>query len=279
MLDTLNQGNVDQMKVLLELGQEISAALTSLSEEQKKETMELARGFLECSRQDIQTTRLLYERQVFPLSVYHLQQAIEKATKAYALAFFAISKEDLISIGHKSPMAFIRMLKKSWVNKFIVVLKMFYPDAKTNVSEAEKIINLKKTQKELAKLPESVIQNFLDLDEKIRDALTSDKTQNQINSQIEILLRSLKGLLPGVNTEEIMKSFRTNFSFDIACSFGGLYILSVVTYPHWEFTRYPDKEIKPSDYSSDLGIVQCVDGILAQVENTIQVLEKALVQV
>lgn len=279
MLDTLNQGNVDQMKVLLELGQEISAALTSLSEEQKKETMELARGFLECSRQDIQATRLLYERQVFPLSVYHLQQAIEKATKAYALAFFAISKEDLIKIGHKSPMAFIRMLKKSWVNKFIVVLKMFYPDAKTNVSEAEKIINLKKTQKELVKLPESVIQNFLDLNEKIRDALTSDKTQNQINSQIEILLRSLKGLLPGVNTEEIMKSLRTNFSFDIACSFGGLYILSVVTYPHWEFTRYPDKEIKPSDYSLDLGVVQCVDGILTQAENAIQALEEALVQV
>lgn len=275
MLDTLNQGNVDQMKVLLELGQEISVALTGLSEEQKKEAKELARGFLECSRQDIETTRLLYERQVFPLSVYHLQQAIEKAAKAYALVFFAISKEDLIKIGHKSPIAFIRMLKKSWVNKFIVVLKLFYPDAKTNVSEAENIINLKKTQKELAKLPESGIQKFLDLDEKIREALTSDETQNLINSQIGILLSSLKGLLPGVNTEEIMKSFRTNFSLDIACSFGGLYILSVVTYPHWEFTRYPDKEMKPSDYSSDLGIVQCVGRILTKVENAIKVLEKA----
>lgn len=275
MLGTLNQGNVDQMKVLLELGQEISVALTGLNEEQKKEAKELARGFLECSRQDIETTRLLYERQVFPLSVYHLQQAIEKAAKAYALVFFAISKEDLIKIGHKSPIAFIRMLKKSWVNKFIVVLKLFYPDAKTNVSEAENIINLKKTQKELAKLPESGIQKFLDLDEKIREALTSDETQNLINSQIGILLSSLKGLLPGVNTEEIMKSFRTNFSFDIACSFGGLYILSVVTYPHWEFTRYPDKEMKPSDYSSDLGIVQCVGRILTKVENAIKVLEKA----
>ncbi len=276
MLDTLNQGNVDQMKVLLELGQEMSAALASLSEDQKKEAMELARGFLECSRQDIQATRLLYGRQLFPLSVYHLQQAVEKATKAYALAFFAISKEDLIKIGHKSPMAFIRMLDKSWGNKFIVVLKMFYPDAKTNVSEARKIINLKKTQKELAKLPESVIQNFLDLNEKIRNALMSDKTQNQMNSQIEILLRLLKGRLPGVNTEEIMKSFRTDFSFDMVCSFGGLYVLSMVTYPHWEFTRYPDKEIKPSDYSSDLGVVQCMDGILTQVENAIQVLEKSL---
>jgi len=279
MLDTLNQGDVDQMKALLELGQEISAALTSPSEKQKSDSMELARGFLECSKQDIQATRLLYERRIFPLSVYHLQQAIEKATKAYALAFFVISKEDLTEIGHKSPMAFIKMLKKRWVGKFIVVLKMLYPDAKTNVSEAEKVMKLKKTQKELAKLPESVIQNFLDLNEKIRVALTSDKTQNQINSQIEILLHSLEGLLPDMNTKEIMKSLRTNFSFDIACFFGGLFILSVVTYPHWEFTRYPDKEIKPSDYSSGLGVVQCVDGILTQVENAIQALEKDFVQV
>jgi len=181
-------------------------------------------------------------------------------------------------------MAFMKMLKKSWVSKFIVVSEMLYPDAKTDVSKAgiskaAKTINLKKTQKELAKLPGSVIRDLVDLNEKIRGALTSDKTQNQINSQIEILLRSMEVLLPGVNAEETMKPLRTDFDFDTVCFFGGLYVLSLVTYPHWEFTRYPDKEIKPSDYSSDLGIVQCVDIILAQVENAIQALDRALVQV
>jgi len=229
---------------------------------------------LECSRQDIQATRLLHERQIFPLSVYHLQQAVEKATKAYALSFNAINKEDLVRISHKSPITFIKMLEKKWVDNFIVLIRIFHSDAETNISEAKSIINLRKTQKELANLTEPGIQKYLDLDDKIRDALTNSSTRSLIDSQVGNIVYSLKDLLPAENIEKSLMSFKTTFNFDIVCSFGSLYILSVVTYPHWEFTRYPDKEMMPCDYSSDLGIVQCVDKILIRVENALEILNK-----
>jgi len=72
-LETAHLGDVNQMKVLVELGQEIIGDLANLSEEQKRENVELARGYLECSKQDTEATRLLYEGRVFPLSIYHLQ--------------------------------------------------------------------------------------------------------------------------------------------------------------------------------------------------------------
>jgi hypothetical protein len=277
-LGAFSQGDAGQIKMMLELGQEITQALTGTSQKQRTESTDLARDLLECSKKDIQAAQLLYEGQVLPLSIYHLQQAVEKATKAYALAFCVITKDELTTINHRSPMAYIRMLRKSWVRKFIVALKMLYPDVNTNVREAKKVLVSNNTEQELAKLPESVIRTLLDLNEKIRVILTSDETRNQIYTQIEIALNSLESLLPDANTEETIGFLRTNFRFDLACFFGSLFILSVVTYPHWMFTRYPDKQLKPSDYSSDLGVVRCMGGILAQVQHAIHALEEELSQ-
>lgn len=35
-----------------------------------------------------------------------------------------------------------------------------------------------------------------------------------------------------------------------------LFQLSIITSPHWKYTRYPDGKIKPSDYNENLGIVR-----------------------
>ena len=35
-----------------------------------------------------------------------------------------------------------------------------------------------------------------------------------------------------------------------------LYVLSVITFPHESFTRYPGPEMSPSDYTKQLGIVK-----------------------
>ncbi|MFA5312236.1 MAG: hypothetical protein WC375_02820 [Methanomassiliicoccales archaeon] len=44
-------------------------------------------GYLECAKNDRKACELLYGNKQFPLAVYHLQQYIEKLSKAFALEF------------------------------------------------------------------------------------------------------------------------------------------------------------------------------------------------
>lgn len=250
-----------------ELWQEFQKMLQNQNTEKQKENRNLAIEFLKCAKDDIKATKLLYENKVFPLSVYHLQQAVEKITKAYALVLSIISKEELMEIKHKSPLVFIKLLEKSWAIKYINLIKMLNPWIKTNVDDVEKIINEK--QDELAKMPKTVIRSFLTSIEKTRAIL-----QGQIRPQINILLGLLKPLL-NEQTENLKKTFNEVFRSSMITSFIGLYLLSVITYPHFAFTRYPDGEIKPSDYySGDMEIVECVNDILSEAELCIDVFEQ-----
>ncbi|MEM0328696.1 MAG: HEPN domain-containing protein [Thermoproteota archaeon] len=252
---------------LVELWQEFQKMLQNQNLEKQKENRNLAMGFLKCAKDDIAATKLLYENQVFSLSVYHLQQAVEKTTKAYGLILSIISKEELMEIKHKSPLVFIKLLEKSWVTKYIGIIKMLNPEIKTNIDDVEKIINEK--QDELAKMPKTVIRSFLTSIQKMKVIL-----QTQIHPWIVISLDLLKPLLCG-QTEKLKKSIDEVFRSGVITSFIGLYLLSVITYPHYIFTRYPDGEIKPSDYySSRLEIVECITDILSEVEACINALEQ-----
>jgi len=55
-----------------------------------------------------------------------------------------------------------------------------------------------------------------------------------------------------------------------------LYMLSVITYPHFSYTRYPDSEVKPSEYNENLGIVKKSPEIWNLLEESIATIEKFL---
>lgn len=45
-----------------------------------------------------------------------------------------------------------------------------------------------------------------------------------------------------------------------------LYIFAGFTFPHEQFTRYPDSKLKPFDYTMDLGIVQATPEIISHLK-------------
>lgn len=53
-------------------------------------------------------------------------------------------------------------------------------------------------------------------------------------------------------------------------AFSFLYPLTVITYPHFTYTRYPTKEMKPSDYNGNLGIVSSIPQIQEPLKTTIK---------
>ncbi|MEM3908054.1 MAG: HEPN domain-containing protein, partial [Nitrososphaerota archaeon] len=228
---------------LVELWQEFQKMLQNQNLEKQKENRDLAMEFLKCAKEDIEATKLLYEERLIPLSVYHLQQAVEKTTKAYALALSIVTIRELREIEHKSPLVFIKLLKKRWVVSYINLLKILYPQMikDFDIDEVEKIIRNK--QKELAEIPKNVTISYLTSIKEMRNDLP--KIYLQVKKFVDLLKP-----LTNDQTENLKRALEATFSSGTVTSFISLYLLSVITYPHYIFTRYPDGEIKPSDYYS-----------------------------
>jgi hypothetical protein len=53
-----------------------------------------------------------------------------------------------------------------------------------------------------------------------------------------------------------------------------LYAISMVTFPHEKFSRYPDGKIKPMDYTQDLGIVKATPELIEYLEKIHEYLQK-----
>ena len=47
---------------------------------------------------------------------------------------------------------------------------------------------------------------------------------------------------------------------DLTAGMQFLTAASTITFPHWNFTRYPDLAMKPSEHDENLGIVLDVEG-------------------
>jgi len=268
---TISEGspNIDRViDSLIELWQEFQNMQQNQNVEDEKKNRDLAMGFLNCAKDDIRAVKILYEKQLLSLSVYHLQQAVEKTTKAYALALSVVTTRELKEIKHKGPLTFIKLLKKKWAMAYINLVKTLNPNVNVNIiDKVEKIIN--KEQKELAEMPKTVICTYLNSVKQMRNIL-----QKQMYPQIDKAINLLEPLLHE-ETENLKKAIDAALRTGIVASFISLYLLSVITYSHSTFTRYPDGEIKPSDYySRRLEIVECINDILSEVEICVNALEQ-----
>lgn len=67
------------------------------------------------SKNDLELAKKAYELKDYGNALFHLQQSIEKATKAYGLCL-GIIKDPQKEISHKTPKVFIKLLRFSWVD-------------------------------------------------------------------------------------------------------------------------------------------------------------------
>jgi len=283
ILEIINQILPKNKNIPKEKVDDIFSFITSINEliinrkqKNSEKNITLAKEFLELSKKDISISKYLYDKKDFSNSVYHLQQSVEKLTKAFGLAFFMLNKNDFKGkkgVSHKTPLAFVKMLNVKWVEPYISLMKSFYPNLKTDTKELEEIIHKKKY--ELAKLNENEIRNFLNLAKNIKHKLEDKDVKRQITNIIDNILSS--SLLPETSKESKALHFlRNNFKIDFVISFISLYLLSVITYPHFSYTRYPDEEIKPTEYTMSRGIVKVSPEIWKFLDESLKLLDEYL---
>ncbi len=201
--------------------------------DQMRESQEL----LDLATQDLKSSKLLYEGKIFNYAVYHLQQSVEKAVKAFYKLLGILDDKTIRQTGHNSPGPFVKMIELPFVKQFADYAKnLSGSDFVTDTSQVQSVLNEEEKRLEVAKL--------------------NSENINAMLSFISKLETELDPLLPIMNNDYIMATLR-------------LYILSALTFPHEEFTRYSDKAMKPSEYTLDLGIVANIQNIWNEVETTL----------
>lgn len=224
-----------------------------------KAMQDLAMAFLETAETDRKDCEILYRKKSYSNAAFHLQQAVEKATKAYWLGSGVLNEKEVR--GHRTPEIFLRAIFEKTGLK---MLAQQLPDKSTHeyIQKAFEAIENEEKRLELAKIPFNNIRKSISYMESNR------KLNEEMLRDLEYQLSSIPGYqLPSISlllTIQNMSSLVT------------LYILAVYTFPHEAYSRYPDGPFKPSDYTKDLGIVRATPDTLKYLKRAIRELRVTL---
>jgi hypothetical protein len=252
---------------------------------------DVVKKYYSYAKKDYEAAFLLCHK-IPPVAVFHVQQAVEKLTKAYALHMGLIKEEELFrkwrknkgrTVGHITPRAFILLLKKKGgiqlANFTYILSKKLQLDAEEKIRKFEKLL---KKKERLAKLSRNEIRRLIKKDEKIRAAIEEidpRKVRNRIHLvRVGFISRARPKIASSwvdeVNEKMRMVEAKASLILSELTVFSQLYFLSVITYPHFSYSRYPGRGMAPDDYKKGLGIVDSLDDILKFIGTTLERLEK-----
>lgn len=233
---------------------------------------------LRLAKDDLKASRLLFKRKIYPPSIFHLQQAVEKAVKALGMSSAQADLAELKQkVGHNPVKIFIKSLTElSDATAFFAKLPAINPaalhtDFYKTLSPSISVQNeeTKKSVAFLSNLKNLGIENIDtdSLDDIIHEIKSfelhrGEKVQvgNQDLSEYHRQMTSLIGFLEKFSKEKadefrqalekleasgdlkrIMKALIEIYPIVIYITFA-LYYLSIVLFPHPVDTRYPDQE-------------------------------------
>ncbi len=184
---------------------------------------------------------------MYPHAIYHLQQAVEKTVKGTFLFMGTIKKEDLYGrdgINHKTPSAFLKALRQTFWKEVSASLN----NKSTNGEDLESFMT-SFTEEQFANMSSGDIHLIMTTT-KGEQGLEYAKVHIE---NIEAEVKEAKS--KGEKVRDLPEEFKS-ISLAFGQAFGKLFGLSVITFPHWTFTRYPDKLVRPEHYVPTLGIVK-----------------------
>ncbi|MCL0056124.1 HEPN domain-containing protein [Dehalococcoidia bacterium] len=226
-------------------------------------TQRLSLCFLVEAERDIASCNALYSKKLYPHAVYHLQQAVEKATKGYMLGFNWLSAQELRKIGHDTPkLSLDALFKETGIESWFKqggdeVLETIINDMWQVMSNPDK-------RQEVARITYDEIMEWLSL-----ILMYVNRSKVAVENVIEDMIECHS--LP-VGAEFPPPPIQAMVVAPIVLS-----VLGAVSFPHWEYTRYPDGKMVPSDYEANLGIVRAIPEIIKCLEPEIQQLKATMV--
>ncbi|MCL4321816.1 MAG: HEPN domain-containing protein [Deltaproteobacteria bacterium] len=206
--------------------------------------------------------RLLYKKNIRSLAIYHLQQALELLIKWRA--YFLLDKENVRNSSHNMKSLIGKVFQKEGEIRNDILNKINPPYKSENKYKYDDFFNIIfDNQFEQIKIAKYSKEEILNKREKV-----IKKIQKEVRGLHKIVhdLHKDSNFINLKNvTEEIFQKrgkndvcefvdplFTTVFKLSYVPTFYGY-----ITYPHQNYTRYSDREIKPIDYENGfLGISQ-----------------------
>lgn len=203
-----------------------------------------AQEFLDLARQDLMSSRLNYDAKIFNLACYHIQQSVEKTAKAYYKLLGILKGKAIRKTGHDTPELFLRMVELPWARRFAEFAK--------ELSGTQVVVDTLAAQ--------SVIDNEV---KRAEIARLSSARINQMLSLIPQIEKVLVPFFPLTNKDLVMASLR-------------LYLLALVTFPHEQYPHYPDRIVKPLEYTPELGIVASIANVWGEMDTAISEVQRLI---
>lgn len=222
--------------------------------------IKLADSFISHAEADIESSKVLFNQKLYSTAVEHLHQAVEKLAKAFQFTFGILNADEARKqVCHLSPLAFTIPMKKKNFQKFIRAYSDLQPERQfTKPEDIEK--QIRKRWNQVAKAPFDEIKSLAEfasgLDESLMKILKSEKIAENTEQLVQVLPKALQKQAK----DEIFRVY--NELPRVVSAYIASFVLCIATYPHFNYVRYPNSEIKPRDYNEQLGIVQAMPALM-----------------
>lgn len=252
-----NMSQVDLLRTKALVKRVLSASLRLVD----SYTLDYADKYLVAGNLDITAAKILFEFEQFALSVYHIQQATEKAMKAYCLGLGVLTI-DQVRVSHRTPQ-FILSAIDQWPSSEMATIfsGIANKDYKRCAKEVKKLVNSDLAgQQRLAKLPlrsnkrEFTIEVLFKLCDQLM--LINPLLEQKEDEVKRVLAKCLPEYADSIMTYSLIKYGQAA---------GQCYILGALTFLHENFTRYPGGYLEPQDYTKQLGIVEAVPELVERI--------------
>jgi HEPN domain-containing protein len=259
---------VEQAKTRLKLGLEREVA--SLKASRWKS---IAKVFLKKAREDVETAGILYQKGVYSLALFHLQQAVEKTGKAilylhgvysakshstievYELWYDAIWKETQRKASEGSrdyPTYNNRIIASAATRTTQIFIRVVDRRYKEQPELFSVLFGKSKFKWSMNKVNANLTRYF-------------DKRQNKIRKlskdDIQELLSDTKSILNADLAIELAPEFR-----ELLESTEMIFALTLITVPHEQTTRYPSNDGSILKYDKGVGIIQEFQNLLKEID-------------
>jgi HEPN domain-containing protein len=260
--------------------------------------------FLEMAKNDLEAARCLYSKKLYSLSIFHLQQAIEKAVKCFGIANKIISESEAKdTIGHEAWRLYLRIFNET-KNKIVKLEETFnrFPKLKEvglikelNILNKmqnyehvfkfsnEDAFNLSFSNKKLQIIANEIKKLSKSLKEMISPEIIDKEESNDFQKRMYELLEVIsENIIIDEKSKEKLNEILTPqliFSFlkmlkelivKLIFCFVSLFYLSVIFSPHAVKSRYPQNEFNPLEvYTDKMPLIQMLDFFIEVTGNVL----------
>lgn len=258
------------------------------------EEKEIAKEYLELAKIDLTASHILFEKKIFNVAIFELQQAVEKITKAFCLGV-NINNQTLFTLremkgkGSHDPLKFLietieryidLLSKNKTFDEFSikvqagVIQQLNLQKAKIfQITGKEEIEEINIQLNELKQIKDFRISNLPK--EQVKVILQGIYKVNLTNEEFDSKYLELKDSL---NKNEFLRGLNKIFL--------PLFLLGALTFKHEQSTRYPYESLdasgntifnlKPKEYQASLGVVGSFKNLWKLTELVINNLENEL---